>query len=581
MSAKTCQLCGKALGRMRVGGDGDFCSREHRNQFRLRKGMDRLQEANKVASLMRRRENPKQMPLEQLLSSPVVDRRVAEVTLRVSERRTQPGPVSRACLHQASLPISSRSLFAISGRGRPAEVRETAPAGFFFSGGGRSKPVLRTRTNERFVGLLPRSSAAPLRHVMAEMPETPRECGAELGVRRRATFEGLAIGVASPRSRYLDKARNFQRVVDLAEIAFPPKMRDGGMFIRRLPRLPEAVCAVNPRPQILASPEPRSVALESSDIAVERLACEGPATEHPPRFPKLPYRVTADLLAGQRSVRLAGRVDCGSAAPQVCGGWWPVTTPSNSAWQYRPTLGSAALVQQDSLRPSKPLAISGDTYRLSEVPFTPSEWTFEYKPIALQGYLAAPKPEPVPASTLLEEDFNAGMERWTGDKADWKLDAAGARPAGLALFQPSLELADYDFEFLARIEKHGLTFVFRASDTSNYQKVTIAVADSGRYELRRSVIIGGVEEAAVVSPLGATLRPGSAFTVKTSARRNDFTISLEGEVVVHWTDGRLPAGAIGFTALRGDRARVYWVRLAPLGGPNSEAASRRLPRSIQ
>lgn len=59
MSARACQLCGKPLSRIRVGTDGDFCSREHRNQFRLRQGMDRLMEANTVASLMRRRERPK------------------------------------------------------------------------------------------------------------------------------------------------------------------------------------------------------------------------------------------------------------------------------------------------------------------------------------------------------------------------------------------------------------------------------------------------------------------------------------------------------------------------------------------
>jgi len=57
MNARSCQLCGKPLSRLRVGGDGDFCSKEHRNQFRLRAGMDRLVEVNKVAILMRRRES--------------------------------------------------------------------------------------------------------------------------------------------------------------------------------------------------------------------------------------------------------------------------------------------------------------------------------------------------------------------------------------------------------------------------------------------------------------------------------------------------------------------------------------------
>ncbi len=59
MSAKSCLLCGRALSRMRMGAEGDFCSREHRNQYRLRRSMECLTEANKVATLARRRESPK------------------------------------------------------------------------------------------------------------------------------------------------------------------------------------------------------------------------------------------------------------------------------------------------------------------------------------------------------------------------------------------------------------------------------------------------------------------------------------------------------------------------------------------
>jgi len=59
MSAKNCLLCGKTLVFIRVGAGGDFCSREHRNQYQLRRGMDCLAEANKVATLARRRETPK------------------------------------------------------------------------------------------------------------------------------------------------------------------------------------------------------------------------------------------------------------------------------------------------------------------------------------------------------------------------------------------------------------------------------------------------------------------------------------------------------------------------------------------
>jgi hypothetical protein len=77
MNGRTCQLCGKALSRFTVGSGGDFCSREHRNQFRLRLGMDRLLEANKVANLMRRRENAKTIPAAQLARDSKVSPRVA------------------------------------------------------------------------------------------------------------------------------------------------------------------------------------------------------------------------------------------------------------------------------------------------------------------------------------------------------------------------------------------------------------------------------------------------------------------------------------------------------------------------
>ena len=59
MSARTCLLCGKPLSRIWVGAGDDFCSREHGNQYRLKRGMDRLTETNKISSLMRRRESPR------------------------------------------------------------------------------------------------------------------------------------------------------------------------------------------------------------------------------------------------------------------------------------------------------------------------------------------------------------------------------------------------------------------------------------------------------------------------------------------------------------------------------------------
>src|ERR1017187_6793000 len=89
MNARTCLLCGKPLSRIWVGAGEDFCSREHRNQYRLRRGMDRLLEANKVASLMRRREQPK--PIAAVLQAGTAAARGADsAPIRLSGSGTKP-----------------------------------------------------------------------------------------------------------------------------------------------------------------------------------------------------------------------------------------------------------------------------------------------------------------------------------------------------------------------------------------------------------------------------------------------------------------------------------------------------------
>ena len=63
MSARVCLLCGKTLSRIWGRSGEEFCSREHGNQYRLPQGMDRLAEANKYSTVLRRRENPKPLVL--------------------------------------------------------------------------------------------------------------------------------------------------------------------------------------------------------------------------------------------------------------------------------------------------------------------------------------------------------------------------------------------------------------------------------------------------------------------------------------------------------------------------------------
>jgi hypothetical protein len=120
------------LSRIWAGTGEDFCSREHRNQYRLRLGMDRLLEANKVANVMRRRETPRQIPAASLRSAGPSS---ARGYFDPQRRRENPmagfdPPRARAAL-RAGLPASSDFLppAAIVARKHPQEIN-SAPLAF-------------------------------------------------------------------------------------------------------------------------------------------------------------------------------------------------------------------------------------------------------------------------------------------------------------------------------------------------------------------------------------------------------------------------------------------------------------------
>jgi hypothetical protein len=146
MSARTCHLCGKTLSRMRVGTDGEFCSREHRNQYRLRRSMDQLQEANVMASLLRRREQ-----FKSLGSRPVPgcrqDRRLASLPgLSGGSGPAPPKPVMLVWRLAASLAPTGglRSMPGRRGaRSFPLTAPPAEPRSFAVKGQASRTPLLR------------------------------------------------------------------------------------------------------------------------------------------------------------------------------------------------------------------------------------------------------------------------------------------------------------------------------------------------------------------------------------------------------------------------------------------------------
>jgi hypothetical protein len=170
---------------------------------------------------------------------------------------------------------------------------------------------------------------------------------------------------------------------------------------------------------------------------------------------------------------------------------------------------------------------------------------------------AAPRPV-----VRIEEHFGSGWGDWVGGMNDWLVDVAGVRTGSLALFVPTLELIDYELDFLARIDTRSLTWVVRAAGADEFLRCTLTAVGGGELEFSRCAVISGVEQTPVIAPQRLPGKPRSAMTVSTHVSGDSFTVSVDGKNIDAWDDDRFPMGGIGFTGAPDDRARLYWVRLS-------------------
>jgi hypothetical protein len=171
-------------------------------------------------------------------------------------------------------------------------------------------------------------------------------------------------------------------------------------------------------------------------------------------------------------------------------------------------------------------------------------------------------PPPQPVVVRIEEHFGSGWDNWVGGMNDWRVDVAGVRPGPLALFVSSMELIDYDLDFLARIDTRSLSWVVRAAGLDEYLRCTLTAVEGGELEFSRCAVVAGVAQDPVIAPQRLPGKPRSAMTVSTHVAGDSFTVSVDGKSFDAWDDDRFPMGGIGFIGAPDDRARLYWVRLS-------------------
>ena len=159
MSVRTCLLCGKPLSRIWSGSSEEFCSREHRNQYRLRQGMDRLLESTRVSNVMRRRELP--MSLAQPVGPAGSDaaRPADSLGIRVRARNPRPRMRATAARLNAGIPEGMKWVRAQRIAGASATPREFR---MLRQREARPLPIVRkTRLASAGAGVDPRKRSRP------------------------------------------------------------------------------------------------------------------------------------------------------------------------------------------------------------------------------------------------------------------------------------------------------------------------------------------------------------------------------------------------------------------------------------
>ena len=172
------------------------------------------------------------------------------------------------------------------------------------------------------------------------------------------------------------------------------------------------------------------------------------------------------------------------------------------------------------------------------------------------------------AAVALDEDFRSGLDDWgsRGDVAtEWSFDATGfVRPGPLALYRPSMNLTDYQVQFLGMIDKKALSWVVRAADFDNYYVVKLEVLKPGPLPtigVTRYAVVNGQADtrADVLAPIDA--RNDMLYRVRLDVRGDEFALYVQGQLIDAWSEPRLAHGGIGFFSARGEESRLRWVQV--------------------
>ena len=174
------------------------------------------------------------------------------------------------------------------------------------------------------------------------------------------------------------------------------------------------------------------------------------------------------------------------------------------------------------------------------------------------------------AAIALDEDFRAGSGTTglsvCGGTTEWAFDATGfVRPGPLALYRPSIELTDYQLQFLGmRSIKKALSWVVRAADFDDYYVVKLVVVKPGPVPtigVTRYAVIHGKAQDRVDTMAFINAREDMLYRIRMDIHGDVFALTVQGQMVDSWSEPRLRKGGVGFFTARGEASRLRWVQV--------------------
>jgi hypothetical protein len=169
------------------------------------------------------------------------------------------------------------------------------------------------------------------------------------------------------------------------------------------------------------------------------------------------------------------------------------------------------------------------------------------------------------AAVRLMADFRERSAEWavvkgaarTPKQDGWVFHNGAARPGRFRLWQPSLPLTDYEFAFTAQLERKGLGWGWRATDTRNYYGSKLVVVKPGALpvvHLVRWARVDGSDSKCHEIQLPLTVRSDTVYAVRVKVNGPDMIIEINGRIVDAWTDDRLSSGGVAFFAAEDESA---------------------------